>query len=69
MRKHPQRQREKAQRQQRQDRPGAETTKPLTLAERPAAWSQNEAEYRRGQLRYGQASADRWLDSVARINR
>lgn len=69
LRKHQQRQREKAQQQQKQRRAGGESTKPLTLAERQAAWSQNKGEYRRRLLRDGQASADRWLDGVARANR
>lgn len=69
LRKHQQRQREKALQQQRQSRPGVESGKPLTLAERQAAWSRNKAEYRRRLLRDGQASADRWLDGIARANR
>lgn len=40
--------------------------RPLTLAERQAAWSNNKAEYRRRLVRDGQASADRWLEQQAR---
>jgi len=43
--------------------------RPLTTAERQAAWSLHKAEYRRRLLRDGQASADRWLDSQARTTR
>lgn len=42
------------------------SARPLTLAERQAAWSANKAEYRRRLVRDGQASADRWLDQQAR---
>lgn len=39
--------------------------RPLTLAERQAAWSEHKAEYRRRLLRDGRAGADRWLDAQA----
>jgi len=45
------------------------TGRPLTLAERQAAWSGNKAEYRRRVAQDGQASADRWLDGQARAKR
>ena len=53
---------------QAQDRTDASETRvrPITLAERQAAWSANKAEYRRRLVRDGQASADRWLDQQAR---
>ncbi len=52
---------------QRQDQGQSEaaTARPLTLAERQAAWSANKEEYRRRAARDGQASADRWLDRQA----
>lgn len=42
------------------------SARPLTLAERQAAWSKNKEEYQNRLLRDGQASADRWLDEQAR---
>lgn len=44
----------------------AAAQRPLTLAERQAAWKANEAEYRRRLVNDGQRSADRWLDQQAR---
>lgn len=67
LRKHQQEQAKKAAEQRKHGR--AVDDKPVTLAERQAAWSQNKAEYRRRMLRDGQASADRWLDSLVRANR
>lgn len=49
-----------------QQRDIAATARPLTLAERQAAWSSNKDEYRRRVASDGQASADRWLDEQAR---
>lgn len=65
LRKHQQRQRQRAQQKHRQGQPSAR----VTLAERQAAWSRNKAEYRRRMLRDGTASADRWLDGLALANR
>lgn len=42
------------------------SSRPLSLAERQAAWSRNKTEYRRRMLRDGPAAADRWLDQQAR---
>ncbi|HKX89894.1 MAG TPA: hypothetical protein VJM13_11835 [Sphingopyxis sp.] len=67
LRKHQQEQAKKAAEQRK--RSGAVDTRPVTLAERQAAWSQNKAEYRRRLLRDGQASADRWLDGLVRASR
>lgn len=55
--------------QQRQAQPTATTGRPLTVAERQAAWSSNKAEYRRRVVRDGQANADRWLDQQAHAMR
>lgn len=44
----------------------AAAQRPLTLAERQAAWKANKAEYRRRLVNDGQRSADRWLDQQAR---
>jgi hypothetical protein len=65
LRKHQQRQRQRAQQKHKQ---GQQSSR-VTLAERQAAWSRNKAEYRRRMLRDGPASADRWLDGVARAGR
>lgn len=65
LRKHQQRQRQRAQQKHRQGQPSAR----VSLAERQAAWSRNKSEYRRRMLRDGTASADRWLDSVVLANR
>lgn len=65
LRKHQQRQRQRAQQKRQADRPAGR----VTQAERQAAWSRNKAEYRRRMLRYGPASADRWLDSLVRQSR
>jgi hypothetical protein len=65
LRKHQQRQRQRAQQKHRQGQPSAR----VTLAERQAAWSRNKAEYRRRMLRDGTASADRWLDGLVLANR
>lgn len=67
LRKHQQEQARKAAEQRKHGRP--DDAKPVTLAERQAAWSQNKSEYRRRMLRDGQASADRWLDNIVRTNR
>lgn len=67
LRKHQQEQARKAAEQRKRN--GAVDTKPVTLAERQAAWSRNKTEYRKRMLRDGQASADRWLDSLVRANR
>lgn len=67
LRKHQQEQAKKAAEQRK--RGGGVDTKPVTLAERQAAWSRNKTEYRKRMLRDGQASADRWLDSIVRSNR
>jgi hypothetical protein len=55
--------------QQRQHQSTATSERPLTVAERQAAWSSHKVEYRRRLARDGQASADRWLDSQARAMR
>jgi hypothetical protein len=68
LRKHQQEQAKKAA-EQRKRGGRADDAKPVTLAERQAAWSQNKAEYRRRMLRDGPASADRWLDSIVRASR
>lgn len=47
----------------------AAASKPVTLAERQAAWSANKAEYRRRLVSDGQRSADRWLEEQARAKR
>lgn len=65
LRKHQQRQRQRAQQKHRQ---GQQSSR-VTLAERQAAWSRNRAEYRRRMLRDGTASADRWLDSLVLASR
>lgn len=66
LRKHQQRQRQKAIEKRSQMEAGTKgPARPLTLSERQAAWSRNKAEYRRRLQRDGQASADRWLDSIA----
>ncbi|HEY0622209.1 hypothetical protein [Sphingomonas sp.] len=65
LRKHQQRQRQRAQQKHRQGQQSAR----VTLAERQAAWSRNKAEYRRRMLRDGPASADRWLDGIVLANR
>ncbi|HET6523931.1 hypothetical protein [Sphingopyxis sp.] len=67
LRKHQQEQAKKAAEQRKRGRP--DDTKPVTLAERQAAWSRNKREYRQRLLRDGQTSADRWLDSIVRANR
>ncbi|MBO9697970.1 MAG: hypothetical protein J7499_17390 [Sphingopyxis sp.] len=67
LRKHQQEQARRAAEQRK--RSGAVDTRPVTLAERQAAWSQNKAEYRRRMLRDGQVRADRWLDSLVRAGR
>ncbi|HEY0595395.1 hypothetical protein [Sphingopyxis sp.] len=67
LRKHQQEQAKKAAEQRK--RGGSVDSKPVTLAERQAAWSRNKSEYRRRMLRDGQASADRWLDTIVRANR
>ena len=67
LREHQQEQQKKA--GQQKPRVRSESTKPVTLAERQAAWSRNKTEYRRRMLRDGQASADRWLDSIVRAGR
>lgn len=55
--------------QQRSHRSTATSERPLTVAERQAAWSNHKTEYRRRLARDGQASADRWLDQQARTMR
>lgn len=65
LRKHQQRQRQRAQQKHKQ---GQQSSR-VTLAERQSAWSRNKAEYRRRMLRDGTASADRWLDSLVLANR
>lgn len=65
LRKHQQRQRQRAQQKHRQ---GQQSSR-VTLAERQAAWSRNKSEYRRRMLRDGTASADRWLDGIVLANR
>lgn len=54
--------------QQRDRTQSTATARPLTLAERQAAWSSNKAEYQRRVVRDGQSSADRWLDERARAS-
>lgn len=66
LRKHQQRQAQKAAEKQKQPQPKATTPRPLTRAERKAAWSIHEAEYRRRAVRDGYASADRWFEERAR---
>ncbi|MCW4460591.1 hypothetical protein OK349_02650 [Sphingomonas sp. BT-65] len=65
LRKHQQRQRQRAQQKHRR---GQQSSR-VTLAERQSAWSRNKAEYRRRMLRNGTASADRWLDSLVLASR
>ena len=43
----------------------ASAERPLTLAERQAAWSTYRTEYQRRLRQEGQANADRWLDARA----
>ncbi len=70
VRKHQQKQRaQAAERHKAENRAATANARPLTLAERQTAWSRNKAEYRQRVARDGQASADRWLDSVALANR
>lgn len=52
--------------QQKPVQSAAAKERPLTLAERQAAWSRNKAEYRRRVVQEGQPAADRWLDQQAR---
>ena len=47
----------------------AASGRPLTLAERQAAWNDHKAEYRRRVAQDGQRSADRWLDQQALAKR
>src|SRR5690606_23380489 len=49
--------------------PDAASGRPLTLAERQAAWNDHKAEYRRRVAQDGQRSADRWLDQQALAKR
>ena len=65
LREHQQEQQKKAQQQHNR----APNAKPVTLAERQAAWSRNKSEDRRRVVRDGQASADRWLDTIVRAGR
>lgn len=65
LRKHQQRQRQRAQQKHKATRPAGR----VSQAERQAAWSRNKAEYRRRMLRDGPASADRWLDSLVLAGR
>jgi len=69
LREHQQRQSAKANTRNQAKTPATRSSRPLTMAERQAAWSRNKAEYRQRMLRDGQASADRWLDSVALASR
>ncbi|WP_447930007.1 hypothetical protein [Sphingopyxis fribergensis] len=68
LRKHQQEQAKRAA-EQRKREGRADDARPVTLAERQGAWSQNKAEYRRRMLRDGPASADRWLDGIVRARR
>ncbi|WP_336969795.1 hypothetical protein [Sphingobium aromaticiconvertens] len=69
LRKHQQRQRAKAAGQQNQAQPAERTARPLTRAERQAAWSIHKVHYQRRVIRDGQASADRWFEARARAMR
>lgn len=50
-------------------RQGQGNARPVSMAERQAAWSRHRPEYQRRLLRDGQASADRWLDKQVRAGR
>lgn len=65
LRKHQQRQRQRAQQKRRATQPAGR----VSVVERQAAWSRNKTEYRRRMLRDGTASADRWLDGIVLANR
>ncbi len=66
LRRHQQQQARQAADGNNQARPAAETSPPLTRAERKAAWTVYEAEYQRRVTRDGHASADRWFEERAR---
>ena len=55
--------------QQARQGPEAGEQRPVTLAERQAAWSRNKAEYRRRMLHEGPRAADRWLDQIVLAER
>lgn len=69
LRKHQQRQRAKAAAQQNQAQPAVQAARPLTRAERQAAWSIHKTEYQRRAVRDGYPSADRWFEGRARAIR